>query len=223
MGTNQDGTPCRECARLGRDCGRHTPPHDIMGRQSARLHVSADALALHASHRQLSDLGEGESAWTVPWAAWSDENGTVWLSTRFTVSDSESSARMRVTRLGDGWVISLPDSEQHLLGPASRRDDTAEKVARVDWHPGDDADFLGDMPLMTSRWAAPWALTVADDGSVWADPDHRVSRERDSERTVCVWRDGRAVYAKVSDGERAGFARGEPPAGAVPVVTVPGR
>ena len=57
----------------------------------------------------LADLTIGQTAYTVPWAMWADEERSLWLTPSFPAHDQPGgTVRMRVDLRSDGYHVWLP-------------------------------------------------------------------------------------------------------------------
>ncbi|MEU2403465.1 hypothetical protein ABZ609_03935 [Streptomyces rubiginosohelvolus] len=71
--------------------------------------------------RTISGMLVGESAFTLPWAMWADEDRRLWLSADYPADEEAAgTVRMRITRTPDGFQVwPVRDHEYH---PGSNRD-----------------------------------------------------------------------------------------------------
>jgi hypothetical protein len=82
----------------------------------------------------LKDMKDGESAYTLPWAMYADEEGSLWLNGEYPVSEKEEKTScMLVTKERDWYIVDV------------------SRCGEYTWSKGGGA-FLGDfIPLPVSK------------------------------------------------------------------------
>lgn len=62
----------------------------------------------------LKDLVEGESVYTVPWAMYAEEDGSLWLHGGYTFEDSpKGTLQMKVSKIDGEYVVNLSQCGDH--------------------------------------------------------------------------------------------------------------
>lgn len=62
----------------------------------------------------LKDIVDGESVYTVPWAMYADDNGSMWLNGNYSFEDhSGGTLRMKVTKKSGDYICDVSMCKDH--------------------------------------------------------------------------------------------------------------
>lgn len=147
---------------------------------------------LPAEKRQqlLTDLKEGQSAWTVPWAMVAGADGKLWVDTKYSIHEGEGgTVAMKVTRTGNGYTCDITRCRDRLWSKSDTvyvAGDNKAPVVRLLNYPngGSQASLpealrqptILDLGVGESAWTVPWGMFADKEGKLWLNGKYSIDR-----------------------------------------------
>lgn len=138
----------------------------------------------------LTDLKEGQSAWTVPWAMTAGADGKLWIDTKFSIHErTRGTAAMKVTRTGDGYTCDISRCKDRFWSKSDTiyvgGDNKSPVVQLVDYPNGGAQATLPealrqqtilDLTVGESAWTVPWGMFADKEGKLWLNGKYSIDR-----------------------------------------------